>query len=113
MVMIGKHVPEQQRLPLDLADYYVHFAVVKQVAEGRATPGDHLRKGGSLYRRDNLELAIVHVAEQQRFLSVRRSPVQSVCRGIDVSVDKHQVEPAIIVIVQESRAPSEERNGDL
>ena len=60
-------------------------------------------------RRHLLEPRPVAVAEQQRALRPGHAPVEAVHLRIDVAVGHEQIQPAVVVEIEEARAPSEKR----
>ena len=117
VMMIGIHVAQQHRRSVDGIDDHIDFAVVEQVAEGRAARGDHDCQPGALHRRDVLEFPVLrsvgHVVKQQRPLRTGRAPVVLIHLRIDVAVHFKQIEPAVIVVVEEPIAPADKGNRGL
>ena len=129
--MIGIDILQQHRRPVDGVDDHVDLAVVEQVAESRAASGDHHRQPGALDRLDVLKSALLaggrvlgpgpgggngrqrNVMEQQRPLGERGAPVVLVHLRVDVAVGREQVEPAVVVVIEEPIAPAHKRNGGL
>ena len=58
-------------------------------------------------RRHHFELlAVIHVVKQQRALGPGRSPVVLVGLRIDMAADKHQVFPAVVIVVEKLVCPN-------
>ena len=92
---------------VDAVDDYVEVAVVVVVSEGAAAGGDGSGHAGAGLAGDLFELAVAQVAIEVFVLGVGRIDVRAVHFGIDVAVGDEDVEPAVVVHVEEADAPAE------
>ncbi len=118
VVLVGIHVAQQDRRTVDGIDDDVDFAVVEQVAEGRAAGGDNVGEAGSLDGLDVFKFAVFavdvgDVMEEQGALGEGGSPVVLVHLGIHVAVDFEEVEPAVVVVIEKAIAPADKGDGGL
>ena len=117
-MMVRIHVAQQHGRAVDGVDDHVDLAVVEQVAKGRAARRDDVGQAGALDRRNVLEFPLLsacvrHVVKQQRPLGKGGAPVVLVHLRVDVAVDHEQVEPAVVVVVEEAVAPADKGDGGL
>ena len=112
--MVRIHVPQQHRRTVDWIDDYIDLAVVEQVAKRSSARRNHICQPRALHRRHVFKSSRLRftgdVVKQQRTLGKRRSPVMLVHLGVDVAIDHKQVQPAIVVVVEETVTPAHERN---
>ena len=92
---------------VDAVDDDVEVAIVVVVSEGAAAAGDGNGHAGTGLVGDFFELAVAQVAVEIFAFGVRRVGVRAVHFGIDVSVGDQDVEPAVVVHVEEADAPAE------
>src|SRR6185369_190239 len=97
-------------MAIDDVDDGVELAIVEEIADGKAMSGDDARQSGAFDRGNLIELFACHIAQEQRPLSVARSPRHLVDERIHVAVGGDEVLPAIIVEVEERIAPTKEGN---
>ena len=98
-------VVQEHRLAVEVGDDYIHVAVIVEV--GDCESAAHAR---DLQRRPGLGLGVAEVAvalvhEQVLGLTIARARRQLVYLRIDLAVHGNQVEPAIVVEIDERRAP--------
>src|SRR5215469_1837395 len=94
---------------VDAVDDYINLAVVKEISESSTTGGKNIGQPGTFYGRHHFELlAMVQVVEQQWSLGPGRSPLMLVDLRIDVAADKHQVFPAVVVVIEKLGPPAQE-----
>src|SRR5581483_6382351 len=85
------------------------LSVVEKIAESRASRGNNNRESAVRGCRDNLKVLAVHIVKQEGPLSVSHTPVVFIHARIHVPMRRKKVLPAVIVVVQEARAPAKER----
>src|SRR5580658_3640019 len=117
-MVIGIDVAEQHRGSVNGTDYNVDFAVIEEIAKRRAAAWNGYGEACPVYRGHVLELSSLalpggHVMEEQRPFSPARSPLMLIDLRVNVAVDHEQVEPTVVVVVEEPVAPSDKRNGRL
>ena len=110
MVRFFRHVAEEGWRAVHVVDDDVDAAVVEEVAEGHAAGDGEFGEAAAFDGRDELELA-ADVVEELGALGPGGAPVLLVDGGVDVAVDDEEVEPAIVVVVEEGGTPAEERDG--
>ncbi len=92
---------------VDAVDDDVHGAVVVVVTEGAAAGGDGVVDAGAGEGGDLFKLAVAQVAVDVLMLGVGGVEVGAVDLRVDVAVGDEDVEPAIVVEVDEADAPAE------
>ena len=113
VMMVVVHIAQQDGRPVHHIDHDIDLAVVEEVAESAAASGDDVGKPGAFDRRHVLKLLPLQVPKEQRTLRKARAPIVLVYLRIDMAIDKKQVLPAVIVVVEKSIAPAKKRNRDL
>ena len=93
-----------------IVDDDVNVAVVEEVSEGHTTRGGELGKTCPLDCGDKGQLACVAM-EEQSALFPGCAPVLRVDLRIDVAVDHEEIEPAIVVVVEEGCTPAKKGYG--
>src|SRR5215469_11102827 len=93
-------------------DYNVDMAIIKEVAISHPACRSHFCKTGSLNRWNQGELSIL-VMEEQRSLGPGGAPVLVIDPWVNMPVHNEEIEPAVIVVVEERSAPTEKWNGNL
>src|SRR5712664_405227 len=86
------------------------MAIVEKVAEGCPAGADNGGEAAARGGGDFLEFVAVDIAEKQGALGVGGAPVGLVSDGIDVAVGDEQVQKPVIVKIEKTSAPTEERN---
>ena len=99
--------PEQIRRRMDVVDDDVDVAVVVEIGEGRAAAGGRGRDRRTETLRDVLEASVAEVAVDDLALLVARLGLEPLDLGIDVAVDEEEIEPAVVVEIDEADAPAE------
>ena len=106
--MVGVDVAEQAGV-VHVADDDIDLAVVEQVAECCSTAYADSGESCAFDCRDELELSVGEVVEEQRALGVCGAPVGVfVGLGINVAVGDEEILPAVVVVVEESVAEAYE-----
>ncbi len=100
------------RKAVDAVDDYVEVAIVVVVSEGGAASGCGVGDAGAGLRGDLFELAVAEVAIEILVLRIGGIDVGAFDLGVDVAVGHEDVEPAIVVHVEEAYAPAEEAGVD-
>src|SRR5436309_7160457 len=113
MMMVRANVAQQYRGPAELVDDYVSFSIVKQISKCRTARDNRHPQPSSLHRRNDFKLPCFKVVKQQRTLSESCSPITLIHVGIHVTVGDQEIQPSVVVIIEEAGAPSEEWNCDL
>src|SRR5258706_1025896 len=106
MVAIGIHVLEQRASLTNVEDDDVDIAVIEDIAEGCAAAALHGQSGESRSLGDFVEGAISIVAMEQHRLPVACSGFDRVDLREDMAVGNKDVEPGIVVHVEEARTPA-------
>src|SRR5947209_2780021 len=101
VVRVAAVVAQQLRRAVEVADDYVNVAVVVYVAEGDATAHALLRERGAELFADLGECAIAVVVVHELALAVVYE------LRIDVAVGDEQINPAVVVVVEELRPPAD------
>src|SRR5262249_37700186 len=107
VVPIAAVVAENRRRAVEVIDDYVHVAIVVEIAERRATTDGRLIHCRADFRSDRGERSVTVVAVKQLALRVRDLQLRSRQLRIDVAVDHHQIQPAVVVIIEKSAAPTD------
>jgi hypothetical protein len=113
VVVVGIHIAEEHRRPVDGAYDDIDLAVVEEIAKGRAATRNHIREAGPGHGRNVFEFAIFEIVEQQRPLRIAGAPVMIARVWIDMAVDLEDIQPSIVVVVDKSGAPAQEREACL
>src|ERR1700746_932602 len=115
MMMIGVHIAKQHGRTVYRIDHYIDLAVIEQIAEGCSTRRNDRGQPGSLHGRHvfespTLPFRIRYVMKEQRSLSKRRPPLLLVHLRVNMPVHHEDVKPAIVVIIEKTVTPTDERN---
>ena len=97
---------------VDAVDDDVDIAVVVEVAEGSSAGGSSVGYAGAALCGDLFELAVAEIAVEVFVLGVGRVDVGAFDLGVDMAVGHEDVEPAVVVHVEEAHAPAEEASVD-
>ena len=102
-------VAQHLRPAVEVVDHQVEAAVVVEVADREAAAHARVGEHGAVARRDVVERAVAAVAVEQLALPVAggRAEPRLVELRVHVAVDGDQVEPAVVVVVEERRAPAD------
>ena len=90
-----------------MVDDHVNLAIVEKIAESSAASCHQRRQSGPFYGRNECELPIVQVVEQQGAFRKCSSPVTLIDSRIDVSVSRVQILPPVVVEVEKTGTPPE------
>src|SRR4051794_38276516 len=105
MMMVRANVAQQYRSPAELVDDYVSFPIVKQISKCRPARDNRHPQPSSLHRRNDFKLPWFKVVKQQRTLSEGCSPITLIHVGIHMTVGDEQIQPSVVVIIEEAGAP--------
>ena len=89
------------------------MAVVKEIAESRATRWDQCGQATARGGRNLTKPGAIEITKQLRTLGPSRTPVPPVCIHINMSAGDENVEQSVIVEVEKAVPPGEEWNGRL
>lgn len=113
MVRVRIDIAEQSGSMVDAVDDDIDLSVVEDITETGAAPREYICQPGTDYRRHKLKfLSLIDVVEQQRPLRERCAKIVFVNFREDMAVDKENVLPAIIVVIDKFGRPREKRIGD-
>src|SRR5467141_3760198 len=107
------HILEKRRRFADVEQKNVDIAVVEDVAESGAAPGLQGQFLEACLPGDFVKRAVAIVAMQQQRLAKPRTGFQRVNLRINVAVSNENVEPGVVVHVEESGAPANVRIAGL
>ena len=103
---------EKLRKAVDAIDDYVEVAIVVVVSEGGSAGGCRGGDAGTGLRGDLFELAVAEIAIEVLVLRVGGVDAGAFNLGVDVAVGHEDVEPPVIVHVEEAYTPAEEAGVD-
>src|SRR5215213_5996363 len=103
------NVSQHHRLCVEIIDHEIESAIAIEISDCETASGPSIREGISRRRAHALKLSF-HVSEKQRLLRITRAPLMRVRRRVNMTVDDEQVQPTIVVVVDEARGPTEKRN---
>src|ERR1043165_4842109 len=104
-----RHVLQHHRLCIEIVNNQIEPAITIKIANRKPTSGPRVRKRIPRRRTHSFKLSL-HIAKQQRLLRVTRPPLVLISRGINMSIHNKQIEPAIVVVVDKTRSPTQKRN---
>ena len=94
-------VAQQGRWAIEVVDDEVEVAVVVEIAARRAAADARCHEGRASVRRDLHEGAVAVVPVEQRPLTVGGAGVPAVELRVDMAVDDEEIEPAVVVVVED------------
>src|ERR1035441_1436115 len=108
-MMIGINITEQYGRAINRVDDDINLPFVEQVAKGRSTRRNDRCQTRSLDRRNIFEFPILassvrDVVKEQRAFGEGRAPIVLVHLRVDVAVDHEEIEPAVVVVVQDRKS---------
>src|SRR4051812_1210432 len=107
MMPCGLVEPKEIQSVVDIVDDDVEVAVVVEISKGGAARGLDDRQGRTEFRGDIAEPSIPQVAINDLRLLVCRLRFQRIDFRVDVAVDQEEIEPAVVIEVEESSTPAE------
>src|SRR6185369_4525501 len=102
-------IPQHHRLCIEIVDDEIEFAVTIKISNCKTTSRPRVSQRTAGRRSDTFKLPFL-ISKQQRLLRVTRSPLVRISSRINMSIHNEQVEPAIVVIIDKTRAPTQKRN---
>ncbi len=112
MTICSRNIPQHHRLRVEVIDHEIESTIAIEISDCETSSGPRIRERISGRRADALKLPF-HVPEEQRLLRITRTPLMRVRRRVNMTIDDEQIQPTIVVVVDEARAPAEKRNRDL
>src|SRR6185436_9040485 len=92
---------------VDVGDGDVYLAVVVEVAERGAAPRLRRRQGWTEFLSDVGEVSLAVVVVDDLPLLVAGLGLELPHFGVDVAVDQEEIEPSVVIEIDERRAPAE------
>src|SRR6266853_1262893 len=111
VIAILHHVAKQRRSRIHIIKNHVDVTIIEEIPERGAPGRNYEGKAAPRCRRHLLELCTIHMAEKLRTLGPSGSPITLVNRRIHVAVGDEYIQQAIVIKIQETCAPTQERNG--
>src|SRR6188472_398637 len=99
--------PKQIRRVMNIVDDDVDVTVVVEIRECGAASGGGGGDRRSQPTRHVLEASLAKIAVDDLRLLVAGFPLNALNFGIDVTVDEEQIEPPVVIEVQEAHAPAQ------
>src|SRR5215467_11335596 len=106
------NIPQHDGLGIKIIDHQIKSTITIEISDRETASGPRVRQRISRWRTHTLKLPL-HVSEKQRLLCVTRAPLVRVGGRINVTIDDEQIEPPVIVVVDETRSPTQKRNRHL
>src|ERR1700752_5216200 len=103
------YIPQHHGLSIEIVDYQIELAIAIEIADCKTSSRPGVGECVSGRRSDALKLSL-QVSKQQRLLRVTRSPLMRISRRINMSIHKKQIEPAVVVVIDKTRPPTQERD---
>src|SRR5215470_15654626 len=100
---------QKNRRAVEIIDHEIETPIAIEIADREPASGPRIRERTSRRRADPLKLA-VQIPKQQRLLRVTRAPLMRIDLRVHVTVHHKQIQPAIVVVIDKARAPTEKRN---
>src|SRR5438128_1636744 len=102
-------IDEQSRGLANIQDQDVNFPIVVYIPKSRAPPGFQGKLVEAGEHRHVLERPVAMVAEQQYRLAIRHTAFHQVHLRIDMAVRNEEIEPSVVVHVEQLCSPTHER----
>src|SRR5215211_1439071 len=112
MATCRRNIAQHNRLRVEIIDHQIKSTIAIEVSYRQTSSGPRIRQRASRRRAHSLKLAL-DVAEKQRLLRVTRPPLMLIDSRINMPVYDKQIQPAIVVIIDKTRGPTEKRNRNL
>src|ERR1700722_18523726 len=110
MVLVGMDIPQEGWNSAELIDHHIDLSIVEQVTECRTARRQRRTQPRAFACGNEFELSISFVAKKQGPLGKGRPPVGLVHFRVNMTVRKEEISPAIVVKIQETGSPAEERD---
>src|SRR5258708_2965445 len=115
VMMIGLHIAKQHGRTVNRIDHNINLAVVEQIAKCCSACRNDLGEPGPpngrhVFKSSTLAFWIRDVMKEQRSFSKRRAPVVLVHLRVSMAVHHEEIEPAIVVVIEKTVAPTDEWN---
>src|SRR6185503_19688984 len=106
----GSYIPQDCWFSVKIIDNQVKATVGIQVAHRQPSAGPGARQRTTRSRANSFKFSVLEIVEQQRLLGKTGSPLVGIHCRVDVSVYNEEIQPPVVVVVDEARAPAEKRN---
>src|ERR1700682_4977221 len=108
MVTVSVHVLEKRRSFADIEHDNIDVAGVEDVAEGGAAAALHRKAGQARFLGDFIEGSVAIVAVEQNGFAIARAGFDGIDLWKDVAIGDENVEPGIVIHVEETGAPADQ-----
>src|ERR1700722_2251964 len=99
---------------VDAVDHDIDLAIVEQISKRCPSGGDDIGQSSAFDRRNDRKfLTVIQVVKQQRALCKGHSPVMLVHLRVNMTADGHKVLPAVVVVDDKLRSPTQKGISDL
>ena len=103
-------ISQDRRFGIDIINDHVQAAISIQIANRQSPAGPGFCERTSRRRPDTFKLSILKIAEEQGLLSKTGAPLVRVDRRIDVTVYNKEIQPRVVIKIEEARSPTEKWN---
>src|SRR5713101_289676 len=110
VIAVLHHIAKQGRSRVHIIENDVDAAIIEEVSKRGASGRYHEGQAASRCRRHLLELHAIQISEQLWTLGPSRAPITLVNGRIDMPIGDENIQEAVVVEIQKTRAPPKERN---
>src|SRR5438067_71264 len=100
-------------LRIDIVDDDVKASVAVKIADSDAARAPCLRERRAGPGADPLELTVAQIMKQESLLRITGTPLMIVDSRVHMTIRHEKIFPTVVVIVNETRAPTEKWNCQL
>src|SRR5258708_6048057 len=110
MTSLLRDVVKQSWLAVDVVYYNVGFSVAIEIRYGQAATGPAIHQPAAGCGGNAHKFAVGGVSKQQDLLGITGSPLIFIDRRINMTVCDDQVLPTVVIEIQKTCTPPQERN---